>query len=286
MSALYDRIGTGYTATRRTDPRLAKAIWAALGDAKSVLDVGSGAAAYEPPDREVLAVEPSGVMIGQRPPGAAPVLQATAESLPLEDDSVDAAMAVFSDHHWSDRPRALRELRRVARQRVVLFNLVPTEHNRFWLTREYLPSVRRLVPAPYHRPGFWEEELAATLGPIELRPVPIPHNCRDGFYAAYWRRPEAYLDERVRDGTSVFARLPETELREGLDLLRADLRSGAWHAHHAELLAREEFDLGFRVVVADVSALPPRAGDSRQPVEALTTSRQAAGAKDQGGARR
>jgi ubiquinone/menaquinone biosynthesis C-methylase UbiE len=118
-SALYDRIGRGYSVTRRTDSRLAALIWEALGDAKTVLNVGAGAGAYEPPDRHVVAVEPSAVMISQRPGDGPPAIRASAEALPFADDSFDAAMAVLSDHHWHDRRQGLRELRRVARQRVV-----------------------------------------------------------------------------------------------------------------------------------------------------------------------
>jgi SAM-dependent methyltransferase len=249
---LYDAIGGDYTATRQTDPRLARAIREALGDARSVLNVGAGAGAYEPLDREVLAVEPSEVMIAQREQGAAPVVQASAESLPLEDDSFDAAMAVLSDHHWSDRRRALRELRRVARRRVVLFNADPAQAEQFWLTRDYLPGFLRLIPDRYRKPGAWAEELSAELGPVQLRTVPIPHDCQDGFYGAFWRRPAAYLDRRVRDGISVFARLPQVEVDEALVRLRRDLASGAWQRRHESLTQLDELDLGYRVVVAEL----------------------------------
>jgi SAM-dependent methyltransferase len=250
---LYDDIGGHYTATRRTDPRLAEAIWTALGDARSVLNVGAGAGAYEPTDREVLAVEPSPVMITQREPEAAPVLQARAETLPLADDSFDAAMAVLSDHHWSDRTRALRELRRVARRRVVLFNADPAQAERFWLTQEYLPGFLSLIPDRYREPGTWEKELCRELGPVRLQAVPIPHDCLDGFYGAFWRRPAAYLDQRVRDGISVFARLPRPDVDDALDSLRHDLTTGAWRDRHADLLALDTLDLGYCVVVAELS---------------------------------
>jgi SAM-dependent methyltransferase len=250
---LYDDIGGHYTATRRTDPRIAEAIWDALGDARSVLNVGAGAGAYEPTDREVVAVEPSPVMAAQRASEAAPVLQATAEALPLADGSFDAAMAVLSDHHWSDRIRALGELRRVARRRVVLFNADPAQAERFWLTREYLPAFLRLIPDRYRRPGAWAEELADVLGAARRRPVPIPHDCLDGFYGAFWRRPAAYLDQRVRDGISVFARLPQPDVDDALNRLRHDLTTGAWHDRHADLLERDALDLGYYVVVAELS---------------------------------
>ncbi len=253
----YDRIGRTYTATRQTDPRLAAAVWRALGDARTVLNVGAGAGSYEPPDRAVTAVEPSAVMIAQRPPGAAPVVTASAEALPFPDRSFDAAMAVLSDHHWRDRPRGLAELRRVARRRVVLFNADPAQADRFWLTREYLSGFLRLIPARLRVPGAWERELSGALGPVTISTVPIPHDCADGFYGSFWRRPEAYLDPRVRDGISVFAQIPREELAAGLDALRSDLRSGAWHDRHGDLVDREELDLGHCIVVAELGGSAP-----------------------------
>jgi SAM-dependent methyltransferase len=251
--ALYDRIGASYRATRREDPRIARAIWTALGDAESVLNVGAGAGAYEPSDRQVLAVEPSEVMVAQRPAGAAPVVLGEAEALPFEDDSFDAAMAVLSDHHWRRRADGMGELRRVARRRVVLFNADPAQYGRFWLTRDYLPAVLDLVPAPYQRPGHWMDELSGLLGAeVRALPVPIPHDCRDGFYGAYWRRPSRYLERRVRDGISVFAKIPEQEVAAAVARLGSDLEDGSWRDRYAELLGLEELDLGYAVLVAEL----------------------------------
>ncbi|HEX6654000.1 MAG TPA: class I SAM-dependent methyltransferase, partial [Thermoleophilaceae bacterium] len=163
------------------------------------MNVGAGAGSYEPEDLDVVAVEPSEVMIAQRPEGAAPVVRAVAEELPFEDGSFDAAMAVLSDHHWADHDRGLAELRRVAR-RVVLFTWDPATVHDAWLVREYLPGFERLVPR-----GFRLEHTAEALGGARIEPVPIPHDCVDGFLHAYWRRPHAYLDPQVRAGISVFA---------------------------------------------------------------------------------
>jgi len=243
--ALYDRLGVTYTATRREDPRLAAAIHAALGDAVTVVNVGAGTGSYEPRDRRVVAVEPSRVMIAQRPRDAAPAVVASAEDLPLADDSVDAAMAVLTDHHWPDRARGLAEMRRVARRRAVVFQHDPSVAADFWLARDYLPTFLRRLR------GKRLTDMMAPLGDVELRPVPIPHDCRDGFLGAFWRRPEAYLDPEVRAGVSVFALLPEDEVAAAVDALRADLRSGAWARRNAGILEREELDLGFRVVVAE-----------------------------------
>ena len=252
---LYDQIGRTYTTTRRPDPRIARAIWAALGDARTVLNVGAGTGSYEPADRELVALEPSPVMIAQRPPGAGAggvqVIQGRAEELPFEDDSFDAVMAVLSDHHWSDRARGLRELRRVARRRVVLFNANPAQADLFWLTTEYLGEFLELIPPRYREIGTWEQELRSTLGEVELIPVGVPHDCTDGFYGAYWRRPEAYLDPTVRAGISVFAQLSSAAVARAIEALSADLDTGRWQERHRELLTKEELHLGYYVIVAE-----------------------------------
>jgi SAM-dependent methyltransferase len=250
----YDRIGRTYTATRRPDPRLAAAIWSALAGARTVLNVGAGAGAYEPPGLDVTALEPSKVMIAQRAPGSPPVIQGRAEELPFGDGRFDAVMAVLSDHHWSDRERGLRELARVARDRVVLFNANPGEADRFWLTREYLPGFLDLLRDRYADARAWEQEFRAVFGDVALIAWPIPHDCADGFYAAYWRRPEAYLDPAVRAGISIFAQLGAGEVARGVQTLRDDLASGRWRARHCDLLELEEVHLGYYIVVAQIGA--------------------------------
>jgi SAM-dependent methyltransferase len=252
-SPLYDRIGTTYTSTRRPDPRIERAIHDALGDAQSVLNVGAGAGGYEPTDREVVAVEPSPVMIAQRPAGAARVVRAAAERLPFDDGSFDAAMAVLSDHHWEDRRRGLEELRRVARRRVVLFNIDPARANALWMTTEYLPAFLDLIEPRYREPGYWESELRSIFGTVRVTEVPIPHDCADGFYGAFWRRPHAYLDPVVRAGISVFAQLDPGHVERGIAALASDLESGAWERRHRDLLALEELSLDYYVVVAELA---------------------------------
>jgi SAM-dependent methyltransferase len=192
-------------------------------------------------------------MISQRPASAAPVVRARAEDLPFADDSFDAAIAVLSDHHWRDRRRGLAELKRVARSRVVLFNANPAEADLFWFTREYLPGFINLIPARYRAKETWERDLRAAFGDITLAAVPIPHDCADGFYGAFWRRPEAYLDRSVRDGISVFARIPARQVAAGIEALRSDLASRAWHHRHRELLALSELHLGYYVAIADLA---------------------------------
>jgi SAM-dependent methyltransferase len=244
LSHLYDRIGQGYTAVRRTEPRIAAAVHAALGDARTIVNVGAGAGSYEPRDRDVIAVEPSPVMLAQRPVGAAPAVQASAEALPFADGAFDAAMAILSDHHWPDRVAGLRELRRVARRRAVVFQCdLDAQLADFWLVRDYLTTFRV--------DSMTITELADHVGARRIEPVPIPHDCRDGFLAAYWRRPQAYLDQRVRDGISVFRLLPPQDVEVAVARLRADLESGEWARRNAEILERDSMDLGYRLVIGE-----------------------------------
>ena len=246
MGELYDRIGRSYTATRREDPRLRDAIHAALGGARTVINVGAGTGAYEPRDRDVTAVEPSAVMRAQRPADAAPAIDARAEALPFADGVFDAGMAVLSNHHWDDEAGGLREMRRVAR-RTVVFTWDPGYVDAFWLTRDYLPGFRRLG-------GMGISEIAGHLGGARVEPVPLAADWEDGFLMAFWRRPEAYLDDTVRANISVFGRLSESEVAEFVDRLAADLASGEWKRRNAGLLELDELDLGFRLVVGGAGA--------------------------------
>jgi SAM-dependent methyltransferase len=246
MSQLYDTIGATYTATRRTEPRIAARVWAALGDARTVLNVGAGTGSYEPFDRDVIAVEPSGVMRAQRQAGAARCVAATAESLPFKDRSFDAAMAFSTVHHWPDPVAGLLEMKRVAR-RVVVFQFDLSDQTwlrRFWLTRDYLPEVAAFRVG---RPSLYEQ--ARAIG-ARVEPVPIPWDCADGFFEAYWRRPEAYLDEDVRRGISVWGRVgPDAEER-AVGNLRDDLASGRWAERNRDLVDLEAVELGARLLIA------------------------------------
>jgi SAM-dependent methyltransferase len=245
VAARYDSIGRTYTVTRETDPRIARRIWAALGEARTVINVGAGTGSYEPPGREVTAVEPSAVMLGQRPPAAPRAVQGVAEDLPFADRSFDAAMAILTLHHWSDWRAGCAELRRVARDRVVVFSWDPQYRGRMWLGPEYFPRQSWEDVAGFPSLADQAAELEAD---IEI--IPVPWDCRDGFFSAFWRRPEAYLDPAVRAGISTLAKRSEDELADGLARLRADIESGAWARRHADLLALEEFDLGYRLLVA------------------------------------
>lgn len=249
MVAIYDVIGTAYAQTRNADPRIAAAIRTALGDATSVVNIGAGAGSYEP-SNTVVAVEPSRVMISQRPPGAAPVVCAVAEALPLHDKSVDAALAVLTVHHWADVSAGIWEMQRVARRRLVFFTWRPEVVAEFWLLRDYLPAAAAAdaeVAVPL-------ETLAAAVPGcrVHVVPVPIPHDCTDGFGAAYWRRPRAYLDPNVRAGISMLARTDSSGLAPGLARLKDDLDSQRWQRVNAELLERDTLEVGYCTVTIDL----------------------------------
>jgi SAM-dependent methyltransferase len=242
---LYDTIGATYTVTRRTEPRIAARVWAALGDARTVLNVGAGTGSYEPSGREVTAVEPSALMRAQRPAGAAPCVAASAEDLPFDDQSFDVAMAVSTVHHWRDPMAGLGEMRRVAR-RVVVFTCDTSDPDQFWLTRDYLPEV---AASSACRALASLTEMAGAIG-ARMEPVPIPWDCVDGFFEAYWRRPEAYLDEGVRRGISVWAAVGMDAERRAVRDLEHDLASGRWAERNRDLVGLDAAELGLRLLVA------------------------------------
>lgn len=238
----YDLIGIDYARLRLPDPRIAAQIDAALGDATTVLNVGAGAGGYEPVLRDVTALEPSATMIAQRPPGSAPVVQGFAEALPFADHSFDAVMAVLTVHHWQDQAKGLSEMRRVSRGPVVILTFDPAFRG-FWLT-DYCPGLIALDEAQMPRLS----DYAGALGETIVTSVQIPHDCIDGFLAAYWRRPTAYLDPRIRAAMSSFWALGDVS--EPMAQLEADLASGAWHARYGTLMQRDWLDCGYRLVVA------------------------------------
>jgi len=243
MGTVYDTIGVNYSELRKPDRRIEALIGKALGSARTVLNVGAGAGSYEPIDRRVTAVEPSMEMIRQRPAGAAPVVQGRAEDLPFGDDSFDASMAILTVHHWSDKAKGLREMRRVTRGPVVVLTY-DSSFRGFWLA-DYIPELVALDEAQMPRMTDYED----WLGPVEISAVPIPHDCSDGFLCAYWRRPAAYLDPRIRAAISSFWALGDVS--EALRRLEGDLESGAWARRHSDLLALDECDFGYRLVVAN-----------------------------------
>jgi len=241
MGTRYDTIGIDYSKLRKPDRRIAAAIERALGSARTVLNVGAGAGSYEPEGREVTALEPSIEMIRQRPASAAPVVQGRAEALPFADWSFDASVAALTVHHWSDKESGLREMRRVTRGPVVLLTF-DASFRGFWLT-DYLPELVALDEAQMPQMS----DYGRWLGPVDIASVPVPHDCSDGFLCAYWRRPAAYLDPRIRAAMSSFHAIGDVS--DSLRRLEADLESGAWVERHSELLQLEELDCGYRLIV-------------------------------------
>ncbi len=240
MRASYDTIGVNYSDLRKPDARIELIIEKALGSANTVLNVGAGTGSYEPAGRQVTAIEPSIEMIQQRSAAAAPVVQGFAEDLPFDDNSFDASMAILTVHHWSDKEKGLKEMRRVTRGQILLLTYDPS-HRGFWLA-DYIPELVSLDEAQMPRMSDYEK----WFGSVEVSVVPIPHDCSDGFLCAYWRRPAAYLDPRIRAAMSSFWAVGDVS--EGLRKLDRDLTSGAWEARYSELLTLGECDFGYRLV--------------------------------------
>lgn len=241
MSALYDSIGINYAELRKPDPRIAKTVEQALGAAKVILNVGAGTGSYEPADRQLTAVERSLEMIRKRSPSAARAIQASAEELPFEDGSFEASMAILTVHHWPDKEAGLREMRRVTRGPIVLLTFDPS--HRPWLT-EYFPQLATLDEAQMPQMS----DYGRWLGNVRISPLLVPHDCTDGFLYAYWRRPSAYLDARIRSGSSSFWAIRDAEA--GLNKLAQDLDTGGWRHRYSELLPLEEYDAGYRLVIS------------------------------------
>jgi SAM-dependent methyltransferase len=242
----YDEHGRTYTRHRRPDPRIAARIHAALGDARTVVNVGAGAGSYEPNDRWVLAVEPSATMRAQRPRGSAPAIEARAEALPLDDDSVDAAMACVTIHHWQPPEAGLAEMRRVARGPVVVFTF-ELQALPAWQLDYFAEGLE------IEAPRFPTIELVAEAlgGQIRVERIPTPADCEDGFFEAFWNRPDRILDPDVRASQSMWAILPEGAEERIVTRLAADLKSGDWDANHGYLRDLTEFDGALRLVISE-----------------------------------
>lgn len=241
----YDQIGRTYSRTRVEDLRIAASIHRCLGDARSVLNVGAGTGSYEPRDRQVTALDPSEVMIGQRPAGTAPAVRGRAEALPFRRAAFDASMTVLSMHHWSDPAAGLSEMSRVSAMQVVLY-FEPLQAHSFWCL-DFFPEALDL-DTERNPPG--EKLLRSILDVRRIEPVLVPRDCRDGFGTAYWARPEAYLDPEVQEGISFVAQLPRAVRERGTEKLREDLSSGAWDQRHGHLRSQQSFDGGLHIAVA------------------------------------
>ncbi|MEV4539191.1 class I SAM-dependent methyltransferase [Asanoa sp. NPDC049518] len=241
----YETNGHGYARRRRPDPRIAAMIHSALGNARTVLNVGAGAGSYEPDDRYVVAVEPSARMRAQRPATAVPALDAAAEHLPFDDDAFDAVMATVTVHQWADTARGLAELRRVARGPVVVLTFDGDLLDRFWLAG-YVPELVTVERRRY--PPI--SAIARAIGSeTTVLDVPIPIDCVDGFTEAYYARPERFLDPDVRAAQSAWGFVDSLATARAVDRLSGDLASGAWDARHGHLRGQPTFSGSLRLVV-------------------------------------
>lgn len=241
---LYDRIGQGYSAKRVPEPTWVTQIDAALGDATTVLNVGAGSGNYEPVGHSVVALEPSWQMLRQRRT-TTPAVQGVAEQLPFADHSFDATMATLTVHHWRDRTAGLQELQRVSRRQVLVVYDPAIAHG-FWAI-EYFPEA---LDSPIERNAPTPDGIGGVLDVVDVQTMWIPADCSDGVAAAYWRRPEAYLDPAVQGSMSLLALLPPDVLERGSARLRADLEDGTWQRRHGHLLDQDRADYGYRLVIA------------------------------------
>jgi SAM-dependent methyltransferase len=243
----FDSIGVGYTRTRREDPRLRDLIRTALGNPRSVVNVGAGAGSYEPRDGHVIAIEPSEVMAAQRPRELTRAVRGVAHALPLRDRSVDAAMAVLTIHHWdAGLEQGVRELRRVAAGPVVILTCDPEVSGSMWLMADYLPEVaeldRRIFPST--------DRLAQWLGgTTRVQTVLVPRDTSDWSLMSFWAHPERVLDASARGATSGFARMPPKTVERVVAAVEADLGTGTWDARYGHLRSLDAYDAGMRLVV-------------------------------------
>jgi SAM-dependent methyltransferase len=245
MNTIYDDIGINYSVTRCTDPKIAKQLYSELQGAARIVNIGAGTGSYEPENVELVAVEPSSKMISQRKIGSHSVEKAFAEKLPFENNSFTHAMTVLSMHHWENRELAFSEINRVVTEKFVAItwdsNSAP-----FWLTRDYFPEIYEMDKCIF--PDL--DELNEHFDEVKMSPLQIPSDCKDGFLAAFWKRPEAYLSSKVRQSISSFSKLKN--LSEGLQKLEDDLASGVWAKKNHAILNSSSLDVGYRVISAKV----------------------------------
>ena len=240
----YDAHGGGYAQRRRPDPRIEAMVHAALGEARTVLNVGAGAGSYEPLDRHVIAVEPSAAMRAQRP-AHRPAIVGFAEQLPLDDASVDAAMAMYTVHHWADLDTGLAELRRVTRGPIVVMSGDADAFDRLWVS-DYAPEL--LAAETKRTPSI--AHIAQRIGPnSEVLTVPVPLDCTDGFVEAFYGRPERLLDPAVRKAQSSWAFIAEGVEARFVEALTRDLASGRWDERYGHLRTQPTFEGALRLIV-------------------------------------
>jgi len=245
-SQVYEAIGVGYAVGRRPDHRWQEAIDSVIGDASRVINIGAGTGSYEPSGREVIAVEPSELMVSQRRKTAAPVVMAAAETVPIVSGWADLTMTLLSLHHWTDWRAGISEMRRLGSRRLVL-TYDPELHASFWLLRDYLPEV---AASERTRAPKVEDIAYALGGDTEVIVLEVPWDCADGVFPAHWRRPAAYLDPQVRACCSGLAQADQRVVERAVRELANDLDTGAWEQRNKEFVEMDSFDAGFRLVVS------------------------------------
>ncbi|MFD8569383.1 class I SAM-dependent methyltransferase [Streptomyces sp. NPDC059639] len=223
---------------RRPDERIGHVIARALGDARTVLNVGAGTGSYESAAHAITAVEPSLAMRARRPAELATAIDAVAENLPFADREFDAAMALLSVQDWSDIDAGLREMRRVTRGPVAVLTCDPARVRDFWLY-EYAPDVLETEARRY--PSL--DRLTAALGgTTTVESVPVPLDCTDDFNEAYYGRPELLLAPAARRACSAWSFIDD-RARQDFDVsLRRALGSGAWDEAFGHLRSRPAYN--------------------------------------------
>ena len=243
--ANYGVIGTNYTNYRQPEPHFAAAILAALGDARTVLNVGAGAGSYEPLDRIVTALEPSASMRAQRPAHLPTAIDGTAEHLPFADKSFDASMTTFSVHQWQDLAAGLAELRRVTIGPVVILTCDPAALDCFWLN-DYAPEA---IATEARRYPTMAAIAGGLGGQVEFQSLPIPLMCIDGFSEAYYGRPERLLEPGARLANSAWSFVDPAVGPRFVEQLGRDLADGTWDRQHGQLRSQPFFEGSLRLIV-------------------------------------
>jgi len=243
----YDKPGQTYSGHRQTDPRIAKYVFEALADAKTILNVGAGTGSYEPTDKYVVAVEPSIVMRKQRiKNGHPPAMNAKADSLPFDDNSFDASTAIVTVHHWPDCDKGLKELSRVTKNKVIIMTFDPDELDNFW-NAKYFPELIAIEKARYPTIEYIKNSLG---GNCELISIPVPLDCADGFQEAFYGRPEAFLEKEVRSSQSAWGFLPEGAEDKLVKSLEDDLGSGEWDRKYGHFRNQPNFTCALRLIIS------------------------------------
>ncbi len=247
MKAKYDNIGINYSQKRKSDPRIASQILSKLEKAKSIVNIGAGSGSYEPDDIELVALEPSIEMINQRSSNAHPTVQGVAESLPFPDNSFTHALTILSMHHWTNREMAYREINRVATEKFVAVSWNPNSEP-FWLTKDYFPEIfeydKRIFPDVNEIENYFDN--------VQIEPLLIPEDCIDGFLAAYWKKPSAYLDINVRNSISSFSKL--NDITKGLKKLKTDIENKSWIQVNKSILSKSSLDAGYVIITGNTKS--------------------------------